>query len=195
MAGRQAFWIDEAFDREHAADGRSRYGAEVRRHLDDFAAAWGDIAPVTFAVVAWRLATALQPGYVRWHPRIVSATCSRNPWDGGLTCDITLVSRWPAPLTRSRHWDHDRGWRDWPQLFGQYTAPSAHDLARSPHLRASLQAQAPVRLDDLPPAPEGPDPAEAERAAGRAVTVLVRELNDLLNPIVDQLETDIPAGS
>jgi hypothetical protein len=55
--------------------------------------------------------------------------------------------------------------------------------------------QAPVRLDDLPPAPEGPDEDLVDRAARRAVTVLVRELNDLLNPIVDQLETDIPADS
>jgi hypothetical protein len=192
MAGQQAFRIDENFDREHATVGRSRYGDEVRRRIDDFADSWGDIAPVTFAVVAWRLATTLQPGYVRWHPRIVSAACSRSPWDGGLTCDIMLVSPWPAQLTWSRQWDRDRGWRDWPQLFGQYVGPSDRDLTRSPHLRASLQVQAPVRLDDLPPAPDGPDADEVERAATRAVAVLVRELNDLLDPIVDQLEAGLP---
>jgi hypothetical protein len=191
MAGQQAFWIDENFDREHAPGGRSRYRDEVRRRVDEFAPAWGDIAPVTFAVVAWRLATTLQPGYVRWHPRIVSASCLRSPWDGSLTCDVTLVSPWPAQLTWSRQWDRDRGWRDWPQLFGQYVGPSEQDLTRSPHLRASLLVQAPVRLDDLPPAPEGPAD-DVERAAHRAVTVLVRELNDLLNPIVDQLEADLP---
>ena len=195
MAGRRAFWIDESYDREHASGGRSRYGDQIRRRLDDFSDAWGDIAPVTFAVVAWRLATTLEPGYVRWHPRVVSATCARSPWDGSLTCDITLVSPWPAQLTWSRQWDHDQGWRDWPQLFGQYVGPSEQDLTRSPHLRSSLRVQAPVRLDDLPPAPGGPDPADAERAAGHAVAVLVRELNDLLNPILDQLETDIPADS
>lgn len=75
--------------------------------MDEFADAWGDIAPVTFAVVAWRLATTLRPGYVRWHPRVVSATCARSPWDGSLTCDVltcdvTLVSPWPAQLTRTR---------------------------------------------------------------------------------------------
>jgi hypothetical protein len=195
MAGQQAFWIDDNFDREHASGTRSRYGDEVRGRLDEFADAWGDIAPVTFAAVAWRLATTLRPGYVRWHPRIVSATCSRNPWDGGLTCDVTLVSPWPAQLTWSRQWDRDRGWRDWPQLFGQYVAPSEQDLTRSPHLRASLLVQAPVRLDDLPPAPEGPDTDLVEQAARRAVAVLVRELNDLLNPIVDQLDQGIPADS
>jgi hypothetical protein len=195
MAVQQAFWIDENFDREHASGGRSRYGEEVRRRIDEFADAWGDIAPVTFAVVAWRLATTLQPGYVRWHPRVASATCLRSSWDGSLTCDVTLVSPWPAQLTWSRQWGRDRGWRDWPQLFGQYVAPSEQDLTRSPHLRASLLVQAPVQLDDLPPAPEGPDGDDVEEMAHRAVTVLVRELNELLNPIVDQLETDIPADS
>jgi hypothetical protein len=162
--------------------------------VDEFTDAWGDIAPVTFATAAWRLATTLQPGYVRWHQRIVSATCLRSPWDGSLTCEITLVSPWPAELTWSRQWGRDRGWRDWPQLFGQYVAPSEQDLTRSPHLRASLLVQAPVRLDDLPPAPDGPD-GTIEQTARRAVTVLVRELNELLNPIVDQLETDMPARS
>ena len=195
MAGQQAFWIDDHYDREHAPDGHSRYGEEVRRRLDEFAGAWGDIAPVTFAVVAWRLATGLQPGYVRRHPRIVSATCARSPWDGRLICDVTLVSPWPAALTWSRQWDRDRGWRDWPQLFGQYVAPSDRDLTRSPHLRASLLVQAPVRLDDLPPAPEGPASVGVDRLAGRSVAVVVRELNELLNPILDQLETDIPADS
>jgi hypothetical protein len=80
-------------------------------------------------------------------------------------------------------------------LFGQYVAPSEQDLTRSPHLRASLLVQAPVRLDDLPPAPEGPESSGVEQMARRAVTVLVRELNELLNPIVDQLETGIPADS
>jgi hypothetical protein len=194
MAVQRAFWIDESFDREHASSGRSRFGDEVRRRSDEFADAWGDIAPVTFAVTAWRLATTLEPGYVRRHPRIVSATCLRSPWDGGLTGEVTLVSAWPAALTWSRQWGRDRGWRDWPQLFGQYVAPSDQDLTRSPHLRASLLVQAPVRLDDLPPAPEGPG-GDVEGAARRAVTVLVRELNELLDQIVDQLETDIPADS
>ena len=35
--------------------------------------------------------------------------------------------------------------RDWPQLFGQYVGPSEQDLTRSPHLRASLLVEAPVR--------------------------------------------------
>jgi hypothetical protein len=194
MAIQYAFWLDDSFDREHAVDGRSRYAEEVLRRVDAFADAWGDIAPVTFAMTAWRLATSLSPPYVRWHRRVASATCLRSPWDGSLTCDVTLVSPWPAELTWTKQWVRDRGWRDWPQLFGQYVAPSDQDVTRSPHLRASLRVQAPVPVDDLPRAPEGPDD-DVVHAARRAVTVLVRELNELLTPMIDQLETGVPADS
>ncbi|GGK88688.1 hypothetical protein [Mangrovihabitans endophyticus] len=191
----RTFWIDENFDREHAEAGQSRYGDQVRRHLDEFAEAWGDIAPTAFAVAAWRIATTLQPGFVRWHRRVVSAVCTRNAWDGGLTCDVAVVSPLPAQLTWSRQWERDRGWREWPQTFGQYVDPTDRDLTRNPHLRASLRIQAPVRLDDLPPAPDGPDTDDVEATARRAVVVLVRELNDITDPVVDQLGTDIPASS
>jgi hypothetical protein len=43
-------------------------------------------------------------------------------------------------------------------------------------------------LDDLPAAPDGPD-EDVEGTARRAVIVLVRELNDLISPIIRQLET------
>jgi hypothetical protein len=188
----QAFWIDADFDREHAPDGGSRYGAEVLRREAEFADSWGDFSPVTFAVTAWRLATELTPGYVRWHRRIAAAACLRSPWDGSLTCEVSLVSPWPAELTWTRQWWRDRGWRDWPQLFGQFVPPAEQDLTRSPHLRASLLAQAPVRLDDLPPAPAGPGGDPPQRAQ-LAVAVIVRELNELLAPVVDQLDAGLPA--
>jgi hypothetical protein len=194
VAASQAFWIDQDFDREHAPDGISRYGAEVNGQASEFAESWGDISPVTFAVTAWRLATALRPGYVRWHRRIVAAECLRSPWDGSLTCEVSLVSPWPAELTWTRQWCRDRGWRDWPQLFGQYVPPSEQDLTRSPHLRACLQVQAPVRLDDLPPAPAG-EGDEVSQRAQLAVAVAVRELNDLISPMVQQLEAGLPASS
>jgi hypothetical protein len=192
MAMQQAFWLDDDFDREHAPDGCSRYGAQLRRRVDEFADSWGDIAPVRFAATAWRLATALSPGYVRWHRRIMSATCLRSPWDGSLTGEVTLVAPWPAELTWTRQWCRDRGWRDWPQLFGQYVPPSEQDLTRSPHLRTLLLVEAPVPLHDLPPAPGGPD-GDLEKVARRAVTVLVRELNELLTPMIGQLELGMPA--
>jgi hypothetical protein len=97
-------------------------------------------------------------------------------------------------LARSgtRLWCQDRGWRDWPQLFGQYVPPSEQDLTRAPHLRAALLIQAPLPLDRLPPAPAGPV-LDAPETARRAVAAVVRELNELLAPMIGQLESAAPA--
>ncbi|MDA0637632.1 hypothetical protein OUY22_29850 [Nonomuraea sp. MCN248] len=178
----RAFWIDQQFDRDR--DGR--YAVHVRKNLDAFD--WGDIAPVRFACAAWELATppSLSPGYVRWDRRVLEATCVRNTWDGSLTARVRLVSPLPAQLTSSRAWWRDRGWLGWQEMFGQYVEPSQQDLARHPFLRAGLLVEAPVPLDDLPPEPEGPHD-EVEQSAVRAVTVLTRELNALLAPVLEQL--------
>ncbi|SBT37430.1 hypothetical protein [Micromonospora auratinigra] len=53
---------------------------------------------------------------------------------------------------------------------------------------------APLPLDDLPPAPERPG-ATVPVDARRAVTVLTRELDALLAPLTGQLEAGVPAGS
>jgi hypothetical protein len=185
----EAFWIDHEYDRERAGDGRSRYGELLRREPAAFADAFGDIAPVTFACTAWRLATppALSPGFVRWHRRVLTATCERNAWDGGMTARVELVAQRPALLAASRDWRGDWVWRDWPELFGQFLDPTDEDLAKDPYLRASVLVQAPVPLEGLPAAPEGPDD-DVEATAHRAVAVLVRKLDGLIAPIVRQLE-------
>jgi len=193
MAAPSVFWLDEEYDREHAPDLASRYGAEVRERSAEFAGTWDHISPVPFTVTAWKLACSLTPAYVRWHRRITAAGCRTSPWDGSLICEISVVAPWPAELSQARAWCRDRGWRDWPQLFGQYAVPSERDLARAPHLRGSLLIQAPVPLDRLPPAPASPA-SDAPAAARRAVAAVVRELNDLIAPMISQLETATPAG-
>jgi hypothetical protein len=196
MSNHQPLWIDHGYDREHSAAGSSRYGEHVRQRGGDFSDAWGDIAPVTFACTAWRIGVppALSPGYVRWHRRILSATCHRNQWDGTLTARVRLVSPWPAALAWPREWWRDRGWRDWPEMFGQFVQPTERDLTRAPHLRASLLVEAPLPLSGLPAAPDGPRD-DTEETARRAVTVLVRELNELLTPVIRQLECGQPPSS
>jgi hypothetical protein len=106
---------------------------------------------------------------------------------------VTLVAPWPAELTWTRQWTRDRGWRNWPQLFGQYVTPTERDLAHVPHLRAQLVVEAPIPLADLPSAPEHRDDS-VEHAARRAVVVIVRELNELLGPMLTQLDADAPTG-
>ena len=127
------------------------------------------------------------PPYVRWHRRIRPVACDRNPWDGGLTAHALLVAPLPAQLTTSRDWWRDRGWRDWSQTFGQYLEPTDQDLTRSPFLRTTLLVDAPVPLNALPPAPDGPSDTLAD-TAGLAVAAMVKELNELLNPIIRRLE-------
>jgi hypothetical protein len=180
----KTFWLDRDHD---------RYETLVVSAPNAFAYTLGDIAPVAFACTAWTFATPpiLDPGWVRWHRRVLSATCTRNPFDGGLTARVELVSPLPAELTTTRAWWRDRGWRGWPELFGQFVQPTDRDLSRNPHLRTTLLIEAPLPLDGLPAAPE-PDtrPEDVAAAAARAVTVLVRDLTDLVGPVLQQLDTD-----
>lgn len=189
----RVFWIDQAYDRERGTAIAGRYATHVRAGADAFADTVGDISPVGFACVAWRLATELSPGYVRAHRRILDATCVRNEYDGSLNARITIITPWPAELTANRAWNQDQGWRDWPVVMGQYVQPPPQDVARAPHARATLLVEAPLPLGDLPAPPESADFDGAAGdnlalAAERAVTVLVRELNTLLAPMVGKLE-------
>ena len=184
------FWIDQGYDREKAvAPGSSRYAEHVRANLAGLADSLGDIAPVRFACAAWRLATppALSPGYVRAHRRVLSADGVRNEYDGGLGCRVTLAAPWPCELAANRVWAHDRAWREWPVVLGQYVEPPPKDLARAPYARATLLVEAPLPVDRLPPAPADPD-EDVPGAAARAVAALVRELNALLEPLMRRLE-------
>lgn len=188
-AEQQVFWIDGRYDRERAQEGPSRYTEHLWAHLEEFDGSWGDIAPVVFACAAWRIATPplMSPGLVRGHRRILEATCVRNTWDGSLTARVTPASPLPTPLSESRHWWRDRGWQDWPEVFGQFVDPTDQDLAKVPHLRAHLVVDAPLPLDRFPAAPETPG-RYFEEAARRAVSVVAEELNALVAPIITQLE-------
>ena len=190
---------------------RERYAQLVRFHQDLFVDAWGDIAPVEFAVVAWRIATpplATTPAYVRWHRRVLSAEAVRNYWDGSLLARVQLVAPSPVNLgalppvlsatpptspfgdDRVRE-PEDGAWRGWPNSFGQFVTPTAQDLARGPFLRASVLVEAPLPLAGLPDAPDGPVDGFEEDAV-RAISVLVRAMDRVLAPIVAGLESSGP---
>jgi hypothetical protein len=126
----------------------------------------------------------LDPGYVRLHRRVLSAGCRRNGWDGSLTVEARLVSPWPEALASSRGWGQDRGW---PETFGQFLAPSQEELSRVPHVRPVLLVDAPLALANLPSAPDSPR-RELPELAMRTVGVLMREINDLLGPMVARLD-------
>lgn len=196
------------FRLDRGSDSRAHYDQRLRFHHDLFADAWGDFAPVRFACVAWRIATppVSIPSYVRFHPRVLSAECVRNGWDGTLTARVQLAA--PSPVRLASLPPHGStapspgpygdlpadqdpaagAWRGWPVSFGQFIAPTDHDLARGPFLRASVLVETPVPLDGLPEPPEGPEAGFTDDAA-LAVGVLARALDRLLAPVVTDLES------
>jgi hypothetical protein len=145
-----AFWVDQDYDRAHASDGISRYGAYLR---DVAFEPWTDNdQAVEWAAFAWRRATGpvMSPGYVRYHPRVLAARLERSGWDGSLAAGVNLVSFWPeeikAPLTRGlKLGDRDAYWQDWPiQCLGDtvsYYEPSEADVAARPYLLATIGLQ------------------------------------------------------
>jgi hypothetical protein len=186
------FWLDPRVDPLRLAEDGG-YADVLRRHLVDFDGVWGDIAPVAFACTAWRLAIppAADPGFIRCHHRVLTARCEENTWDGSLTARITVVSPLPSALSVSKAWWHDRGWQEWPQVFGQFVEPAQRDLAKYPFIRPVLHMDVPVPLDNLPATPDGPDDTLAATAQ-RALSCIVRELNRFLAPVVAQLEGVTP---
>ena len=134
-----AFWLDPRADpTRRPQDGA--YAEVLHRHLADFDGIWGDIAPVAFACSAWRLAIPpiADPGFIRCHQRVLTARCEQNAWDGSLTTRLILACPLPSALTVSKAWWHDRGWQEWPQIFGQYVEPAQKDLAKHPFIRPAL---------------------------------------------------------
>src|SRR6516225_11829944 len=114
-----AFWVDRDYDRSHASDGNSRYGAYLR---DAAFEPWTDHdQAVEWAVFAWRRATGpvMSPGYVRYHPRVLAAQLERSGWDGSLAAAVTLISSRPQELKTAQACglklgDRQAYWQDWP---------------------------------------------------------------------------------
>jgi hypothetical protein len=187
-----AFWVDQGYDRAHASDGISRYGAYLR---DATFEPWTDNDhAVEWAAFAWRRATGpvMSPGYVRRHPRVLAARLERSGWDGSLAAGVNLVSSWPeeikTPLARSvRLGERDAYWQDWPTEYigGDITCyyePSEADVAARPYLLATLSLQFTVPSAALPEPPA--TPAALLDAGQQAVAVVVAELNRIVGPVL-----------
>jgi hypothetical protein len=194
------FWVDGGYDREHASDGISRYGAYLR---DAAFEPWTDHdRPVEWAVFAWERATGpvMSPGYVRYHPRVLGARLERSGWDGGLVAALDLVSSWPAEIKTvltgaMRLSDRDAYWQDWPteHLGGDtvsYHEPGEADVAARPYLLATLSLRFTVPSAALaePPA----TPTALLSAGQHAVAVVIAELNRITGPVLAADLDDTP---
>jgi hypothetical protein len=148
-----------------------------------------------------RHAPVMAPGYVRYHPRILTAQLERSDWDGSLLAMVDLVTPQPAQL-RYLRFDDDRGtWRDWPSettFTGDraWYEPGTDDLSRSPHLLVSASLRFTVPSGQLPQPPvlvsvlPGLAARELVEAARRSVAVLVRQLNAIIGPIIERIEEE-----
>jgi len=188
-----AFWVDHDYDRDSASDGVSRYRAYLRQYRDDIDEALSEDGPARFAVEAWRVANSpiMAPGYVRSHPRILSARVAFNAWDGTLTGRISLVTPWPSILQGAREWRAGARWFDWPTIYTPgdgdlYCDPSEQDLTRNSFLMASAEMAFPIPTIGLrwPLA----DPVDVLSAAQDAVSILVSQLNHVVDPVLNALE-------
>ena len=187
-----AFWVDCDYDRAHASDGISRYGAYLR---DAAFEPWTDNdQAVEWAAFVWRRATGpvMSPGYVRYHPRVLAAQLERSGWDGSLVAGVHLVSPWPEeikepPARTVRFGDRDAYWQDWPtEYLGggavSYYEPSEADVAARPYLLATISSQFTVPSATLP---EPPATSAALLSAGQqAVAVVMAELNRIVGPVL-----------
>ena len=201
-AATAAFWIDEEYDRDQASDGISRFGAYVRQsgaiadcltECNDEAGQNQQTLQARFAAAAWSTATTpvMSPGYVRRHPRVISAHIEFNAWDGTLTGAVELVTPWPQPLVRSRDWQQGTWWQDWPtesrggrEIFCE---PSGQDLAAHAYLMVSTRMAFPLRLPARLPARSGwRDNVDA--AARETVAALVVAMNSVVAPVIEILE-------
>lgn len=190
-AAPDAFWIDHDYDREHASDGVSRYGAYLR---DARFEAWtDDDQRVELAEFAWERATGpvMSPGYVRYHPRILIARLARSDWDGSLIARVDVLTGQPEYLLRPRSDDVRGVWRDWPveHSFARdqvvYYEPSDEELAkRGRYALANISLRFTVPSGDLPD-PHGH--GVSLRACCEAVGVVVRELNRISGPVLARM--------
>lgn len=194
-----AFWIDYTYDQDRAGDGVSRYGAYVRQSSLIAECCHGDAdddaqtQQARFAAAAWATATSpvMSPGYVRCHPRLLSAGVAFNAWDASLTGSAEIVTPWPESLSRPGDWQGSTRWHGWPsRSWGQdgYRDPDDDELAAHAYLMASARLQFPLR--DL--AVHLPDPPFSQRYcveyARMAVEALVIAMNAAVAPVLRALE-------
>ena len=187
-----AFWVDRDYDREHASDGISRYGAYLR---DAAFEPWtDDDQAVEWAVFAWRRATGpvMSPGYVRYHPRVLAARLERSGWDGSLAAGVSLVSSWPEQLKARAGQGLRLATGTRTGRTGRPNVSAATPSATtSPAKRMSLPGRTcwpRVSLQFTVPSaalPEPPATSAALLSAGQqAVAVVVAELNRIVGPVL-----------
>jgi hypothetical protein len=182
--------VDDAYDRDRASDGRSRFGIYLRQHAEQLRDCYEPLSAAEFAAAVWNIATepVMSPGYVRLRPDIhaISPVWSEDG-DAALLFDVHVRmphTALPAVREVPGRWD---GWKAGRSL----DEPGPYWPQWEPFLPGNaLLTTTVVRLlvDDrwALPAPTGRDAALVgdAQASVRAVATTV---NELAGPVVAAL--------
>lgn len=170
------FTIDQAYDRDKASDGISRFGAYLKQRYQQALDA-GDLdSPTVWAEWCWDCATppVMSPGFVRYRDPVLSAKVYRDEWQGELAVQLVVASPLPARLPS--------GWRSWHRDFaGDLELP---DGARhgSPVALARVELEAILEVDVV--VPDFRDQAELVDAATRTVVEVARSIERTCGEVV-----------
>lgn len=187
MADNEILVVREAYDRAHASDGESRFGAYLRQHaryFDDDKGLTTD--PVEFASAAFAIARTpiMGPPYVGTHPRVVHLD---QVWDFNDRCGVSLGFALPTAERVADLLPFDvTGWQR-EDGRGRFYAPERLD-------RISGYTQLVVRIPfpaELLPAPAYTWMREPDvDVAKRAVRTICNHTNSLLTRLTSHLDTD-----
>jgi hypothetical protein len=186
VATDEVFVLREAYDRDRASDGRSRFGVYLRQHARYFDDEDGPTADrAQFAAAAFTVARVpiMSPPYVGTHPRVVLA---EPVWDTDGRCGVLVGFAVPISERIADRLPVDTaGWhRDGDD--GPYYASERLD-------RTAAYGQLVVRVPfpvELLPAPAYTDTSMPDvDTAKRAVRTICNHTNSLLAHLVTHLNT------
>lgn len=177
--------VDDAYDRDYASDGISRFGAYVRQRAHLLVDDWEPLSPVTFAVTVWTIASGpmMSPGYVRTRSSIRGVNCRHGDEPGLLIAEVAVALPWPSDLRQS---DDLRGW-------SSTRTPDGYEDERHPALLVDGRIRIPISEEELP---------RPSRFAGldvgvakRAVAVVCERVNQQAGPVLARLQATETNGA
>lgn len=183
MLNAAIFRPDDQYDRDHASDFESRYGAYLRQHTGLFLNSDDELTsnPLEFAAAAWRVAQepVMSPAYITAHPRVLATTGTWD-YDGRLAVEVTVADGVPAELARSL-----RGrWSGWNRSGGWFT-PEDNDR---PIATAELHFRIPMPTAGLPAPHYSQWGSPAIEVAKGVVGILCGRLNAALARVFAQFD-------
>ncbi|MFJ9605444.1 hypothetical protein ACIRS1_03710 [Kitasatospora sp. NPDC101176] len=181
--------VDDGYDRRHASDGHSRFGAYLDRHAGLPQDGEPPYTAAEFAVVAWGIATVpvMSPGYVHLRPDLLAVTAHLAEDDPtGLVMRLTAPVPHHALATRPR----PGRWLDW-ERDCHHHGPWSPTVEPIPDHRPTLVLSAylclPIPTDVLITPTTNRTGAMLTHEAKASVAVLAEHVNRIAGPALAAL--------